>query len=238
MSMPSTDAMARASEERAEQAEQSPLPVFLRIARVLVWILWALVLVTAVLLVLAFLLRLGGANPDAGFVQWVERSTERAMAPFRGIFPTHQLTGDSVLDMSLLFAALVYFIVALLIDGLLRWITQRLRRQERETAQLRADADQLGRQAAAERHNAEVAAQQAAAREYARQQAAADQYAVAQAAAQEALAHQQAEVAAQSIRAKPATPPSAVWAEPATTTPAPTDSPPAARPPTAPPPTG
>jgi uncharacterized protein YggT (Ycf19 family) len=228
MSNASTDAMARASEERAEQAEQSPWPVFLRIGRVVVWIVWALVLVTAILLLLAFVLQLFGANPDAGFVQWVERSTQRAMAPFRGIFPTHQLSDDSTLDMSLLFAAIVYFIVALLIDGVLRWITQRLRRQEREAAQLRVEADQLARQAAAERHAAQVAGQEAAAREYARQQAAADQYAVAQAAAQEALAHQQAQAAAQSIRAKPAAPAGGVWAEPATTTDAPPTAPPPA----------
>ena len=164
MTIPSTESMALASERKAEAAKSSPIPTLLKIAKVLVWIVWALVLVTAIMLLLAFFLRLGGANPDAGFVQWVERSVDRAMSPFRGIFPTHELTGDSVLDMSLLFAAICYFIAALLIDGLLRWITHRLQREERDTARLRAEADQLARQAAAERHASDVAAQQAAAR--------------------------------------------------------------------------
>ena len=231
MSNASTDAMARASEARAEQAEQSPWPVFLKIARVLVWIVWALVLVTAILLLLAFVLQLFGANPEAGFVQWVERSTQKAMAPFRGIFPSHQLSDDSTLDMSLLFAAIVYFIVALLVDGALRWITSRLRRQEWDAAQLRVEADQLAARAAAERHAADVAAQQAAAREYARQQAANDQYAVAQAAAQEAIAHERAQAAAQTIRAKPATPSGATWAGPSSASPGAADVPPTAPPP-------
>jgi len=195
-----------ASEQRAEEAEQSPFPVFLRIGRVVVWILWAVVLVTAILLLLAFFLRLGGANPDAGFVQWVERSVDTAMSPFRGIFPDRELSGDSVLDMSLLFAALVYFVVALFVDMALRGITHRLHRQEREALRLRAEADQLARQAAVERHAADVAVQEAAARERVRQQAAAHQYAVAQAAAQDVVTRQAASDAAMDLRAKPAAP--------------------------------
>lgn len=206
MSIPSTETMALASEERAEQAEQSPFPVFLQIARVIVWIVWAVVLITAFMLLLAFFLRLGGANPDAGFVEWVERSVERAMSPFRGIFPARELSGDSVLDMSLLFAAIVYFVVALIIDAFLRWLTHRLHRDQRDAARLRVEADRLAQQAAAERHASDLAAQSAAAREYARQQVAAEQYAIAQAAAQEAIAHQTAQEAAQRLRAKPASP--------------------------------
>jgi len=206
MSIASTEAMAAAAEQRAEDAERSPLPTLLRIGRVVVWIVWAVVLVTAILLLLAFFLRLGGANPEAGFVQWVERSVERAMGPFRGIFPTRELTGDSVLDTSLLFAAIVYFVIALLVDALLRWLTARLQRTERETARLRAEADQRAGQAAGERQAHLLAAQRAAAQEAARQQAAAQQYAVAQAAAEEALAQQAARDAIWNVQAVPSEP--------------------------------
>ena len=64
------------------------MPVMLKIARGVVWVIWAIVVIEAVILTLAFLLRLFGANPDAGFAEWVYRSSERAMEPFRGIFPT------------------------------------------------------------------------------------------------------------------------------------------------------
>ena len=139
-------------EQRAEEAERSPIPVFLKIGRVIVWVVYAIVLLTAILLTLAFFLRLAGANPESGFVEWVYRSTERAMRPFRGIFPTHDINGSSVLDTSLLFAAVVYFVIALLIDILLRWFTHRLRRQERDIAQARAQADLVAQQAAAQQH--------------------------------------------------------------------------------------
>lgn len=194
-------------EQRAEAAERSPIPVFLQIGRVLVWIVYAIVLLTAILLTVAFFLRLGGANPDAGFVEWVYRSAEHAMRPFRGIFPTREIGGASVLDTSLLFAAVFYFVVALLLDIVLRWFTNRLHRQERETVQLRFQADQVAQQADAQQYAAAQAANQAAAREHAAQQAAAQQYAIAQAAAREVVAQQTTQFPqpSQSVRANPPT---------------------------------
>jgi len=187
------DPLVREYERRAEEAEASPVPVFLKIARVIVWIVYAIVLATAILLTLNFLLRLFGANSDNAFVVWVYRSTDRAMQPFRGIFPTHQLDDSSAaLDFSVLFAALVYFIIALLIDVGLRWLTNRLRRQQHQTAALRQQADAATHDALAREQAAAHAAREAAAREYAARQAAADQYAIARAAADEAVSRQAA----------------------------------------------
>ncbi len=178
-------------EQRADEAERSPLPWILKAAKVIVWVVYAIVLLTAINLLLAFFLRLFGANPDSGFVQWVDQNAEQAMRPFRGIFPTHDLGGDSVLDTSLLFAAVVYFVLALLVDYVVHWLTRRLRREEAGVANARYQADAAAQTYAAQEHNAQVAAQQAAAREYAAQQAAAQQYAVARAAAQEVVSQQQ-----------------------------------------------
>ena len=80
----------RELELRAEEAEHSAIPIFLKIGKVIVWIVYALAVLTAFLLVMAFLLRLAGANPGSAFVDWVYRNAELAMRPFRGIFPTHE----------------------------------------------------------------------------------------------------------------------------------------------------
>jgi uncharacterized protein YggT (Ycf19 family) len=97
--------------------------------RVVLWLVWAWVVLDLVLLGLAFVLRVFGANPDTDFTEWVYRSVERAMAPFRGIFEPIELTDSSVLDTSLLFAMIVYGIVALFLraglDWLSRWIARR-----------------------------------------------------------------------------------------------------------------
>ena len=111
------------------------------ISRVVLWLLWAWVVLDLILLLLAFVLRLFGANPDAGFTEWVYRSVERAMAPFRGIFEPIELTDRSVLDTSLLFAMIIYGIVALLLHAGLEWVTTSMaRRRSRLAAEAAADA--------------------------------------------------------------------------------------------------
>ena len=87
------------------------------IAKVLLWLVFVWVVVSLVMLFLAFTLLLFGANPDAGFAQWVYRSVERTMAPFRGLFEPVVFNGDSVLDTSLLFAMIIYGLVARLIPS-------------------------------------------------------------------------------------------------------------------------
>jgi uncharacterized protein YggT (Ycf19 family) len=188
--MTANDPMVQNYERRAEEYERSPQRALLRAARVVVWLVYAFALVTGVLLTTAFFLQLAGANPEASFVEWVYRSTERAMRPFRGIFPTQQLDGSSVLDFSYLVAAIVYFVIALLVDALHRWLTGRLRQQELEARRARAQADMATQRAVDQQHADDQLARQAAAREYAAHQAAAQQYNVARTAAEDALARQ------------------------------------------------
>jgi len=107
----------------------------IKVAQVLLWVVYVWVTITLVLLLLLFILQLMGANPTAGFVEWVYRSTERAMAPFRGIFEPITVTDKSVLDISVLFAMIVYTFVGLglhvAIDSITRW----LRTEERHEKQ-------------------------------------------------------------------------------------------------------
>ena len=199
MTAAANDPSVQEYERRAEQYEHSPLLVLLRIARVVVWVIYALALVTGALLTTAFVLHLAGANPQASFVEWVYRSTEHAMRPFRGIFPTRDVGGSSVLDLSYLVAAIVYFVIALLVDGLHRWLTGRLHRQQWEAGRARAQADIAAQRSVERQHADEQSAHEAAAREHAAQQAAAQQYAIARAAAQEALAQQRPAVGAEGL---------------------------------------
>lgn len=127
-------------ERQADAEERSATPFVLKVTRLVTWIVYVVVLVKAALLATAFFLRLAGANPDADFASWVYRSADRSMDPFRGIFPTREVTDASVLDMSLLFAAAVYLVLAFLIDAGLRWLGRQLSERERRVADLRAAA--------------------------------------------------------------------------------------------------
>ncbi|KYH44216.1 YggT family protein [Branchiibius sp. NY16-3462-2] len=113
----------------------------LTFGRVLAYFAYAYVIVVEIVLGLGFILQLFGASEDAGFVRWVYRSMERAMEPFRGIFPSVDLTSSAngqhiaVLDTSVLFAMLIYAIVAWVIHLAIYWLTKQLNRFDRERAE-------------------------------------------------------------------------------------------------------
>ena len=56
-------------------------------------------------------LKLLGANPHAGFASFTY-GTDFFLAPFRGLLPTY-VSGQSLFELSLVFAILIYSLIAL-----------------------------------------------------------------------------------------------------------------------------
>jgi uncharacterized protein YggT (Ycf19 family) len=114
------------------------------------WILWVgrlftlfiylVFLAYAVIVGIAFVLQLLGANPEADFADWIYRAAANITEPFRGIFPTTQVSDRSTFNASLLFALIVYLVVAVILHGIVDWLARRIagidRAEERE--QMRA----------------------------------------------------------------------------------------------------
>lgn len=75
-----------------------------------------------VLLGFRFLLKLLGANPNTGFVSFIYSISGIFVAPFNAVFPTTRAEG-SVLEWSVLLAAVVYAVVAWGLANLLRIMT-------------------------------------------------------------------------------------------------------------------
>jgi hypothetical protein len=136
------------------------------VVRAISYLVYAYLIIVEIILAIGFFLLLFGANPTAGFTQWAYRNLERVMAPFRGIFSPIELgtTGNDVpaiFDTSVLFAMIIYGIVALLFSVLIGWLSGRL-------DQIHAAQDERARQAEIAQQQAEIearrlAAQQAAA---------------------------------------------------------------------------
>ncbi len=125
----------------AQRSEPRPARITtVRIAKGLVWFGDILLMYAAIILGLAFFLLLFNANPDAGFAEWVYRSADRVMEPFRGIFPTVQQGQGSVVDFSILFATIVYAIVAMIVHAVIGWLDVKIRQwsREAETARMRS----------------------------------------------------------------------------------------------------
>ena len=66
-------------------------------------------------LVLRFLLKLFGANPNTGFVDWVYEMSSVLLEPFRGIFPSKVFENQYVFEFTTLFAMLMYAIIGLVL---------------------------------------------------------------------------------------------------------------------------
>jgi uncharacterized protein YggT (Ycf19 family) len=104
----------------------------LRFAKVLTWLVYAYLIIAVVILVLEFFLLLFNASTDAAFTEWVYRSGDRVLEPFRGIFPTRTADNGSVVDFAVLFAIIMYGILAMLLHALISWIDRKISEERRK----------------------------------------------------------------------------------------------------------
>ncbi len=118
-----------------------PKQVTVWMARAVAYLAYAYLVITEIILVQGFLLKLFGANTGSSYVDWAYRSLERVMAPFRGIFESVELDGNSVLDTSIIFAMVIYGIAAIVVRSLLDWLTYRLDRLARKRLLEEAQAE-------------------------------------------------------------------------------------------------
>jgi hypothetical protein len=124
------------------------------VGRLFTLIVYVVLLAYAVIVGMAFVLKLFGANPTSDFADWVYRASANIIEPFRGIFPTKPVgeNGRSVFDASLLFALLMYIILAVVLHGVISWMTRQIsgidRAEEFERQQAALDAQRESTRAA------------------------------------------------------------------------------------------
>ena len=87
------------------------------------WFIQALVdvfiSIAEAILGLRVIFRLFAANANNSFVHWIYQTSDTLMSPFRGIFPQVNISNGHVLDISALFAMLVWAVVGYLILALI-----------------------------------------------------------------------------------------------------------------------
>jgi hypothetical protein len=155
----------------AESKALTERKAILWVVRAISYLVYFYLIVVEIILFIGFFLLLFGANPTAGFTEWAYRNLDRVMDPFRGIFTPIELgtTGNDVpatFDTSVLFAMIIYGIIALLFSAFIGWLSTRLNQihsaedelaRKAEIAQQQADAD--ARMLAAQQAAAAAAAQ-------------------------------------------------------------------------------
>ncbi len=80
---------------------------------------WIIISLLQVLLAFRFILKLTGANPEAGFTSFIYSVTWLFTAPFLAVFPITTIQG-SIFEWTTLLSMLVYFLIAVGIIRLLR----------------------------------------------------------------------------------------------------------------------
>jgi len=87
------------------------------------------------LLLIRLVLKLLGANSHAGFASFTYGVTNFLLAPFKGLLPTY-VNGQSVFELSLIFAILIYSLIAV---GLVRLVAITLSRSVMVSQHSRSD---------------------------------------------------------------------------------------------------
>lgn len=123
----------------AEKPTSSKL-VIIKVARALVYLVYAWLIIATTFLFLGWLLLLLGANPDTSFTHFVYQVAGHFLEPFRGMFPTHQISDTAYFSSAALFAIVFYSIVAFFIHALINFITMKLRKNELELEQAAREA--------------------------------------------------------------------------------------------------
>lgn len=110
------------------------------LARFVGYVINVYVVVVEVILITGFFFLLLGADPTSSFVDWIYRTLDSAMDPFRGMFTPIELgttSGNdvqSVLETSILFAMVAYMIVALAVSTFIHWMSEWIDKLDRENA--------------------------------------------------------------------------------------------------------
>jgi uncharacterized protein YggT (Ycf19 family) len=87
------------------------IPAYLRISKVIAYLLYAWVIIGVISLVLRVFLLAFSANSTTPFVEFVYRTSADYLQPFRGIFPSKPVGETGYLDIASMFAIIVYLFV-------------------------------------------------------------------------------------------------------------------------------
>ena len=77
-----------------------------------VYVIWVFV---EVIIILRFILKFFGASGEATFVRWIDGISFSLIHPFWGAFPSAEIEEKFLIEISSLFAILIYWLLAYLI---------------------------------------------------------------------------------------------------------------------------
>jgi uncharacterized protein YggT (Ycf19 family) len=87
------------------------IPSKLKFSKIIVWVMYAWVLIGVVALSIRVFLLAFSANTSAGFTNFILNLSNDYLQPFRGIFPSKSVGETGYLDVSAIFAIIIYLFI-------------------------------------------------------------------------------------------------------------------------------
>lgn len=115
-----------------EDTEVGELPKPLRISNIIVRVVYFWTIFGVITLSLRTVLLLFSANPATRFVTFIYETSDRYLAPFRGIFPSRNVGETGYLDVSAFFAIIIYLLFLWGIVTLIHYVEQKMAEAESE----------------------------------------------------------------------------------------------------------
>jgi uncharacterized protein YggT (Ycf19 family) len=97
---------------KATTDEEIVIPGFLKISKVVVWVMYFWVAIGIISLLFRVFLLAFSANTATGFGNFVMNVSADYLQPFRGLFPAKEVGTTGYLDVSAIFAIIVYLFIA------------------------------------------------------------------------------------------------------------------------------
>lgn len=113
------------------------IPAYLRFSKVIVWLMYFWVWFGIFVLTLRVFLLVFSANMTVGFARFIMQTSTEYLQPFRGLFVGHDVGATGYLDVSALFAIIIYLFLAWGFHALIDYVQYKIdqSREEQERAQ-------------------------------------------------------------------------------------------------------
>ncbi len=116
----------------ATDSQQVQIPGYLRISKIIAYILYAWVLIGVITLTLRVFLLAFSANPSTPFVEFIYKTSSDYLNPFRGIFPSKPVGETGYFDVASMFAIIIYLFIMWGFSSLISYLQYKIDASRKE----------------------------------------------------------------------------------------------------------
>lgn len=110
------------------------IPGYLRISKIVAYIMYVWVLIGVISLGLRIFLLAFSANPTTPFVEFVYKTSADYLNPFRGIFEAKSIGETGYFDVAAMFAIIIYLLVMWGFSSLISYVQFKIDQSKKEQA--------------------------------------------------------------------------------------------------------